>query len=95
MLSLILTKLLWSPRDSRARRLFSTPLHLEASSASLSYAVVLMHLLQVEVVKVDASGVAAAPVVVRSCIAGIPPGYAKIEIDEIVDTIWGVDGLDT
>ena len=52
-------------------------------------------MLQVEVVKVDASGAASAPVVVRSCVAGIPPGYAEIHIDEIVDTIWGVDGLDT
>jgi hypothetical protein len=55
----------------------------------------LLALAAVEVVKVDGSGVASAPMVARSCVAGIPPGYARIEIDDIVDAIWGVDGYDT
>lgn len=50
---------------------------------------------EVEVVKVSASGVQSDPVVVRSCVVGVPPGYARIEIDDITDAIWGVDGFDT
>jgi hypothetical protein len=33
--------------------------------------------------------------VVRSCQAAVPPGYARLEVCELVDAIWGVDGFDT
>ncbi|KIY93881.1 ferredoxin [Monoraphidium neglectum] len=34
--------------------------------------------------------------VVRSCIARLPPGYARVEIDALQDDqIWGLDGFDT
>ena len=36
-----------------------------------------------------------APVVVRSCVAGVPPGYDRVEVDLMEDAIWGVDGYDT
>lgn len=32
-----------------------------------------------------------SPAVVRSCVAGIPPGYARIEVQEVADAIWGSD----
>ena len=50
---------------------------------------------EVEVTLVDASGMASARRVTRSCVAGIPPGFARIEIDDLGDGIWGVDGYDT
>ncbi len=33
--------------------------------------------------------------VIRSCIARIPPGYVRLELNEMADQIWGVDGFDT
>mmetsp|Transcript_17849 Transcript_17849/g.49901 ORF Transcript_17849/g.49901 Transcript_17849/m.49901 type:complete len:142 (-) Transcript_17849:433-858(-) len=33
--------------------------------------------------------------VIRSCIAKIPPGYARVDITQMTDQIWGVDGFDT
>ena len=34
--------------------------------------------------------------IVRACIAGVPPGYARLEVREVPDdNIWGVDGFDT
>ena len=34
--------------------------------------------------------------IVRACIAGVPPGYARLEVREVpADDIWGVDGFDT
>lgn len=33
--------------------------------------------------------------VVRACIAGVPPGYSRIEVDVLDDPIWGADGWDT
>ena len=35
-----------------------------------------------------------SPVVVRACVAGVPPGYKMIEVDDVSDPIWGVDGMD-
>ena len=43
----------------------------------------------------DAAGKASAPAVARACVAGVPPGYARLEIDDLGDAIWGVDGYDT
>lgn len=34
-------------------------------------------------------------IIVRSCITAIPPGYDRIEINDLVDGAWGVDGYDT
>jgi hypothetical protein len=57
---------------------------------------------EVEVTKREAGGAAggdgdggAAAIVVRACVAALPPGYARVEVREIVDAIWGVDGFDT
>eukprot|EP00877_Chromochloris_zofingiensis_P006883 jgi/Chrzof1/2448/Cz11g16050.t1_FDX6[v5.2] len=36
-----------------------------------------------------------APAVIRACIAKIPPGYDRLEIDQLQDAIWGLDGYDT
>lgn len=33
--------------------------------------------------------------VIRACIAKIPPGYPRVEITQMTDQIWGVDGFDT
>jgi ferredoxin len=37
----------------------------------------------------------AAAIVVRSCITPLPPGYSRIEINELIDDVWGLDGYDT
>ena len=35
-------------------------------------------------------------VVVRACVARLPPGYERIEIELLQDDhIWGLDGFDT
>jgi hypothetical protein len=49
----------------------------------------------VEVRKYLAGSDATEAVVVRSCVAAVPPGYARLEVCEMVDAIWGVDGFDT
>jgi hypothetical protein len=36
-----------------------------------------------------------SPAVVRACITGVPPGYSRIEVAQMDDAIWGVDGFDT
>jgi hypothetical protein len=37
-----------------------------------------------------------APAVVRACVARLPPGYARVEINAMPDDqIWGLDGFDT
>lgn len=55
-----------------------------------------LHALQVEVRKVKQGGGSdAAPAVIRSCIARVPPGYERIEISQMSDSIWGSDGWDT
>ena len=42
------------------------------------------------------SGSGSSNSIARACIAGIPPGYARLEIREVpADDIWGVDGFDT
>lgn len=56
--------------------------------------------LQVEVYKYtgDAEHDKAAgssPAVVRACIAKVPPGYSRIEVAQMEDAIWGLDGFDT
>eukprot|EP00879_Flechtneria_rotunda_P019517 GHRR01020501.1.p1 GENE.GHRR01020501.1~~GHRR01020501.1.p1 ORF type:complete len:177 (+),score=47.00 GHRR01020501.1:55-585(+) len=38
---------------------------------------------------------AASPAVVRACITKLPPGYSKIEMAQMQDAIWGLDGCDT
>ena len=38
---------------------------------------------------------AGAEAVVRSCIARVPPGYDRIEVDLLDDPMWGSDGWDT
>jgi ferredoxin len=52
---------------------------------------------EVEVLKLngESNSDAAIPIVVRSCITPIPPGYKVIEINELVDDVWGLDGYDT
>ena len=54
--------------------------------------------LQVDVWKYssgDALAVASSGVA-RACIAGIPPGYARLEVREMAaDECWSVDGYDT
>lgn len=40
-------------------------------------------------------GAVPSSLVVRSCITAIPRGYPRLEIDDMVDEIWGVDGFDT
>lgn len=37
----------------------------------------------------------AVPIMVRSCVTSIPPGYKIIEINELIDDVWGLDGYDT
>jgi ferredoxin len=34
-------------------------------------------------------------IVVRSCVTPLPPGYPYIQINELVDDVWGLDGYDT
>lgn len=43
----------------------------------------------------DGLGDAPAAMVVRSCVTPLPPGYSRIEVTELVDDIWGLDGFDT
>eukprot|EP00884_Botryococcus_braunii_P023172 jgi/Botrbrau1/9539/Bobra.0089s0001.1 len=50
---------------------------------------------EVEVTKVTADGQKSQASVVRACVAGIPPGFTRLDIDEIEDPIWGTDGWDT
>jgi len=59
---------------------------------------------EVEVTKFsDAAAAAAAAgsssskgAVVRACVARLPPGYARVEIESLQDdAIWGLDGFDT
>ncbi|CAL8466036.1 g5572 [Coccomyxa elongata] len=53
---------------------------------------------EVEVRKVQAGGVLSsieAPAVVRACIVKIPPGYERVEVCQLSDSIWGSDGWDT
>ncbi|KAI8468236.1 MAG: hypothetical protein J3K34DRAFT_523129 [Monoraphidium minutum] len=54
---------------------------------------------EVEVKKVAAGESAAgagAGAVVRACVARLPPGYARVEIEMLQDdAIWGLDGFDT
>ena len=34
--------------------------------------------------------------VVRACVARLPPGYARVEVESLQDDqIWGLDGFDT
>lgn len=55
-------------------------------------------MLQVEVRKFQDSaepGSVESPTVVRACITKVPPGYSRIEISQLSDSIWGSDGWDT
>lgn len=54
---------------------------------------------EVEVKKFDCTdGVSAedgAPIVVRSCVTPVPSLYRRIQIEQLSDAIWGLDGYDT
>ena len=50
---------------------------------------------EVEVRKYSEGSEDTTPVVVRSCITPLPPGYPRVEICEMLDDVWGVDGFDT
>jgi len=50
---------------------------------------------QVAVYKYAAGAEAGAEAVVRACIARVPPGYARLEVDVLDDPLWGADGWDT
>ncbi|KAK9814771.1 hypothetical protein WJX72_011233 [[Myrmecia] bisecta] len=50
---------------------------------------------EVEVYKYDEHNANPSPALVRACIAAIPRGYTRLEIDEVSDPIWGGDGWDT
>lgn len=51
---------------------------------------------EVEVRKYEAGADGdAVAVVVRSCITGVPPGYERVEVEELLDDAWGLDGYDT
>lgn len=53
-------------------------------------------IIQVEVTKYDNDQDSGEPSVsvVRACTAGIPRGFHLVEVDDIEDPIWGVDGMD-
>lgn len=36
-----------------------------------------------------------SPAVVRACITKVPRGYSRIEVAQMEDAIWGLDGFDT
>ncbi|PRW20476.1 (2Fe-2S)-binding [Chlorella sorokiniana] len=51
---------------------------------------------EVEVWKYSSGDSSGSNGVARACIAGIPPGYQRLEIREMaVDDFWSVDGYDT
>ncbi|GBF91515.1 hypothetical protein Rsub_04255 [Raphidocelis subcapitata] len=55
---------------------------------------------EVEVRKFAAGAAAGAPrppaAVVRACVARLPPGYERVEIEALPDDqLWGLDGFDT
>lgn len=43
----------------------------------------------------DTAAAAATPAVVRACITKLPPGYSRVEVAQMQDAIWGLDGFDT
>ncbi len=47
------------------------------------------------VYKYAAGAEAGAEAVVRACIARVPPGYTRLEVDMLDDPLWGADGWDT
>lgn len=52
--------------------------------------------MQVEVYKFDETGKEGGSIVLRACIAKVPRGYSRIELDKLPeDAIWGQDGYDT
>jgi hypothetical protein len=56
--------------------------------------------LQVEVYKYSGDpeqdkAAATSPAVVRACITKVPRGYSRIEVAQMDDGIWGLDGFDT
>lgn len=50
---------------------------------------------EVEFVKYDdTTGTpSSSRVVVRACITKLPPGYQRVDVEELRDPIWGVDGF--
>ena len=50
---------------------------------------------QMEVRKYAGTPGDGAPIVVRTCIAAVPPGYTRLEISQLDDPMWGGDGWDT
>ncbi len=49
---------------------------------------------EMEVRKWDLAGDQGGTAVVRTCIAAVPPGYTRLEVDAMEDAIWGADGFD-
>lgn len=47
-----------------------------------------------EVRKWDAEGAEGGTSIARTCIAAVPPGYARLQLDALDDGIWGNDGFD-
>ncbi len=45
--------------------------------------------------KFDSEGNEGGNVTVRTCIAVVPRGYARVELSDMDDGIWGMDGFDT
>ncbi|KAF6266426.1 hypothetical protein COO60DRAFT_452880 [Scenedesmus sp. NREL 46B-D3] len=41
------------------------------------------------------SSAGSSPAVVRACITKLPPGYSRVEVAQMQDAIWGLDGFDT
>jgi hypothetical protein len=41
------------------------------------------------------SSAGSSPAVVRACVTKLPPGYSRVEVAQMQDAIWGLDGFDT
>lgn len=64
------------------------------------YVLSVLLLVQVEVYKYTGDAdhdkaAATSPAVVRACVTKLPPGYSRIEVAQMQDAIWGLDGYDT
>lgn len=71
---------------------------LQTQSAEPSCQISFCGVQQVEVRKHQKDGGSSdgdAPAVVRACIMRVPPGYDRIEVSQLSDSIWGSDGWDT
>lgn len=50
---------------------------------------------EMELRKFDGQGAEGAAVVVRTCVAVVPSGFSRIQLAEMQDSVWGMDGFDT